>query len=106
MSEIALRATPTGVLLNVKARPGGKRNAVTGVHAGALKVAVTAPPEKGKANDALLALLAEWLEIRPRDVVLERGHAASDKTFRITGVEPAELRRRLDALLRPLEDDE
>ncbi len=63
---IKLQATSSGVLLPVKARPAGKKNAITGEHDGALKVTVTAAPEKGKANAAIVALLAEQLACASR----------------------------------------
>ena len=58
---IALAQHAEGAVLPVLAQPGAKRNAILGERAGALRVAVTAPPEKGKANEAIQSLLAEHL---------------------------------------------
>ena len=72
-----------------------------GCHAGALKVSVAAPPERGKANRALEALLAEALGLPRRFVRLVGGETARDKTVVILGLAEPELRRRLAALLPP-----
>jgi uncharacterized protein (TIGR00251 family) len=53
-----------GCTLAVRVHPGAKKNGVTGIHAGALKISLTTPPTDGRANEALIALLAELLRIR------------------------------------------
>ncbi|MEX0758542.1 MAG: DUF167 domain-containing protein [Tistlia sp.] len=63
-----------------------------------LKVKVTAPPEDGKANAAVIALLARALRLPKRDLVLLRGETARDKTLRIEG-DPATLAERLGSLV-------
>ncbi len=85
------------------AQPGARRNAVLGVRAGALRVAVTAPPDKGKANAAIKALLAESLGCRAAQVELVSGATSRQKRFRIDGIDPGTLRRRLAALTPPAE---
>lgn len=84
------------LLLPVAAQPKAKKNAVVGVHGGRLKVAVTAAPEQGKANAALLKVLAKALGLKRSQVELVAGRTSRDKTFRITGVDAAALRKRLD----------
>lgn len=96
---IELEQTTGGVLLPVKAQPGARKNGVSGTHAGSLKVSVTQPAEKGKANDALIKVLAEALRIRPAQVSLARGASTSRKRFLITGIEVDELRARMAGLL-------
>jgi uncharacterized protein (TIGR00251 family) len=61
---IALRDSADGCILPVRVHPGAKRNAITGVHDGALKISLTTPPTDGRANDALIAFLAERLAFR------------------------------------------
>ncbi len=78
--------------------PGARRNAVLGVRAGALRVAVTAPPDKGKANAAIQALLAQSLGCKPAQVGLVSGATSRQKRFRIGGIDPESLRRRLAEL--------
>ena len=63
----------------MRVKPGARRTAIVGVHGGALKVAVNAPPEKGKANDALLALLADALGLPAHGVSLVSGAASPNK---------------------------
>src|SRR6266704_1433728 len=61
---IDLQLTSGGVILPVHAQPGSRKNGITGIHAGRLKVAVTQAPEKGKANQALVKLLADLLDVK------------------------------------------
>jgi uncharacterized protein (TIGR00251 family) len=98
---IALTAHARGTILPVRAQPGARKNAIVGVHAGALRVAVSAAPEKGKANAALQAVLAESLGCKASQVGLLSGETAREKRFLIVGVTPDELRRRLAPLLPP-----
>lgn len=99
---IALTETSGGILLAVKARPGSKKNGVVGMHDGALRVAVNAAPEKGKANDAICKVLAETLQIKRQDLELVRGSTSSEKTFRVTGLTIQSLRERLEKILKDL----
>jgi uncharacterized protein (TIGR00251 family) len=77
---------PDGALLAVRAQPGAKRNAVLSEQAGALKVAVTAPPEDGRANAALVEVLRDWLGVKRSQVELAGGQTNRNKTFLIRGV--------------------
>jgi uncharacterized protein (TIGR00251 family) len=97
---IAIIAHDGGSILPVAAQPGARRDAVLGVRAGALRVAVTAPPDKGKANAAIQALLAEGLGCKPAQVGLVSGATSRQKRFRIAGIDPDALRGRL-ALVIP-----
>ena len=65
--------------------PKARRNSITGLHAGALKVAVTEPPDKGKANEAVIALLAKALGLAPSCIELLAGHTSRDKQVAIKG---------------------
>ncbi|MBY0586427.1 DUF167 domain-containing protein [bacterium] len=86
-----------GILLAVKARPGGKENRLRGIHAGMLKVEVTAPPEKGEANDAISRLLACELDLAPSKVQIIRGQTSSKKLILIQGVDPKALTQRFQS---------
>jgi uncharacterized protein (TIGR00251 family) len=88
-----------GTILPVHAQPGAKRNGVLGDRAGALRVAVTAAPEKGKANAAIQVLLAESLGCRPSQISLLSGETSRQKRFLVEGVSPDELQSRLASLL-------
>ena len=94
---IEITATPAGLLLPIQAKPKASRSAVVGVHAGRLKVAVTEAPERGKANAAVLDVLAEALSLRRSQVELVAGEADPRKTVRVTGIDADELRRRIAA---------
>jgi uncharacterized protein len=98
---ITLTAHAQGTILAVRAQPGARKNAIIGIHAGALRVAVAAPPEKGKANTAIQALLAASLGCKTSQVELLSGETARQKRFLIEGVTPEELRERLASLLPP-----
>ena len=75
-----------GAILAVRAQPGAKRNAVLGEQAGALKIAVTAPPEDGRANAALVEVLRDWLGLKRSQVELASGQTNRNKTFLIRGL--------------------
>jgi len=96
---IDLQTTADGVLLPVHAQPGARRNGVTGVHAGRLKVAVTQAPDKGKANDALVKLLAEKLEIKRAQISLVAGATSQHKKLLVTGIDQPTLAGRLARLV-------
>jgi uncharacterized protein (TIGR00251 family) len=95
---IALAPHPDGVVLPVLAQPGARRNAILGERAGSLRVAVTAPPERGKANEAIQALLAETLAWKPSRIVLLSGLTSRQKRFLIAGATIADLTARLAGL--------
>ena len=99
-----LRAEADGraVLLSVRIQPGARRAGAAGTVAGTwngwLKLAVSAPPADGRANEAACALLAELFGLRSSAVTLVRGHSARSKVFRLELAAPA-ARARLAELL-------
>ena len=74
---------PEAVLLHVRVQPKARANAVKGWHGAALRVSVTAAPEDGKANRAVIDLLAETFDVAPSSIILVRGAASRDKWFRL-----------------------
>ena len=84
-----------GCVLPVRAQPGARRAGVQGEQAGALKIAVTAPPEDGRANQALVEELRKVLKIKRSQVELIGGQTSRDKRFLIRGLTRAELEARL-----------
>ena len=97
---VQLEVHRDGVILSVRACPGAKRNAITGVHDGMLRVSVTQAPEKGKANLAITQVLCKSLGLKKSQIVLLVGNTSSKKRFLICQVELDELRQRLnDAVL-------
>jgi uncharacterized protein (TIGR00251 family) len=96
---IALTEHAEGVVLPVRAQPGARKAGVLGEQAGSLKVAVTAPPEDGRANKALVEVLREALGLKRSQVELFAGATSRDKRFLVRGVSAAHLRERIASLL-------
>ncbi|MBK7643998.1 MAG: DUF167 domain-containing protein [Planctomycetes bacterium] len=69
--------------LRVRAQPGARREGLAGTWNGMLKLAVSAPPEDGRANDSLARLLCELLDLRRNQVALVAGERARNKEFRV-----------------------
>ena len=90
---IALTDHPEGCILPVRAQPKASRTGVLGEQAGALKIAVTAPPEEGRANAALEEALRKLLGLKRSQVELISGQANRNKRFLIRGVSRGELER-------------
>lgn len=98
---IEIHSTADGLVIAVKAQPGGRRNEVRGEHAGALRVSVTQAPEKGKANAALIEVLCEALGLRRNQVELISGETNPRKKFVIREITLAELQERLARVVAP-----
>jgi len=92
---ISIRDTSDGCTLAVRVHPGAKRNAITGSHAGALKISLTTPPTDGRANDALITFLAERLCVPRSRIAMLTGAASRSKTLRIAGKSAAEVQAAL-----------
>jgi len=73
--------------LFIKVVPGAKKTRVVGRYGDAIKVQVGAPPEDGKANRAVLELLAEALGVKPQALSITRGQTQPRKTIEIVGLE-------------------
>jgi len=80
------------VLLPVKVVPGASQTRCMGILDDRLKIAVAAPPEKGKANAQLIAFLAKKLSLRKKDIIVERGHSSPLKLVRIANTTEQHLR--------------
>ncbi len=90
-----IQAHPEGATLAVRAQPGAKKDAVLGRHGDAVKIAVTAPPEDGRANAALVEYLKSWLGVKRSQVELLSGEKNRNKVFLIRGLTAAELAARV-----------
>lgn len=69
--------------LRVKAVPGASRSEIVGILGARLKIRIAAPSEHGKANQALLLLIADWLGTKNIDLIA--GRASAEKTVRVIG---------------------
>ncbi|MBI1338503.1 MAG: DUF167 domain-containing protein [Phycisphaera sp.] len=79
----------------VKVVPGAKRDEIAGWLGEALKVRVSAPPEKGKANEAVRGVIARALGVPVDAVVIVSGHTSPRKGVEVCGVGELEIRERL-----------
>jgi uncharacterized protein YggU (UPF0235/DUF167 family) len=87
--------TGASTRLRLRVIPGSARPGVVGRHGVAWKLRVIAPPERGKANEAALDLLADALRVEPGALRLVAGHGARDKTVEVAGLSADEAERRL-----------
>lgn len=87
------------VVLHVHVQPGAGRSAVVGRHGSALKVRVAAAPEGGRANEATAVLLGGAFGLKAGQVELVNGQSSRSKQFRLDGVDPEELVRRLEQVV-------
>ena len=89
-------ATPS-TRVRLRVSPGARRNELVGRHGEGWKVRVAAPPEGGRANDAVLDLLARELALPRRSLSIVSGQSAREKVVRMEGIDRAETERRLEA---------
>jgi uncharacterized protein len=97
---ISIHDTPAGATFQVKVHPRARKNAVTGVVGDALKLAITAPPIEGRANEACIAFLANFLNVPRSSVTIAAGESSRQKLIRIAGVRAAQVEEKLCAILR------
>ena len=83
------------MLLPVRAQPGARSAGIRGEQDGALKVSVTQAPEKGKANKAILELLAKQLRLRKSQLELISGETSHQKRFLVRDIKADELQQRI-----------
>jgi len=88
-----------GVILPVKAQAGAGANAIRGAQNGVLKVSVTQIAEKGKANKALVAVLAKGLKLKRSQIHLLAGETQSQKRFLVSDITREGLAERIMAAL-------
>lgn len=82
-------------LLALYIQPKASRNRIVGLHDGALKLAITAPPVDGKANAAVVAFLAAVLGVASKDIAITRGHSSRRKEFAVRGLTAETIRQKL-----------
>ena len=90
---------PEGCILSVRAQPNARRNAIVGEQAGALKIVVTAPPDKGRANEAILEILAETLGVKRSHLELISGMTSKQKKVLIRSQSVISLAQKIAAVL-------
>lgn len=81
----------TGLRFEVKVQPRSSQNRIAGVVEGVLKIKLTSPPVEGKANQALINLLARFFAVPRRNITLVRGETSTNKLIEIKGIDKATL---------------
>jgi uncharacterized protein (TIGR00251 family) len=91
----AIKNSPSGATFAVKVHPRAKKNAITGEVGDALKLALTAPPVDGKANEACIDFFAKLLNLPRSSVTIAAGQTSRNKVIRVAGLSAEEVRKRL-----------
>ena len=92
---IPIRDSPVGATFAVKVHPRAKKNAVMGELGDALKLALTAPPVDGRANEACIEFFANLLDVPRSSVTIASGETSRNKVIRVAGLSAQEVRKRL-----------
>ncbi|HXV71146.1 MAG TPA: DUF167 domain-containing protein [Acidimicrobiia bacterium] len=92
-----------GVYIDVHVRPRARRTGVRGVHNQRLKIAVSEPPENGRANSATVEAIAALLGVRPGDVSLVSGTRSREKRVFVSGLDVEGATRMVMAAVRAAE---
>ena len=95
MANQAIREVDGGVVFSVKIVPGSSKTSVCGLLDGMVKIKISAPPEKGKANHSLVELLAKKLGVKRKDVHIISGQTNPVKSVEISGISAEMLATRL-----------
>ncbi len=92
---ISIRDTPQGATFAVRVQPRARKNAIVGEIGDALKLALTAPPIEGRANEACIEFLAEFLKVPRSSVTIAAGQSSRDKVIRVRGLTTTQVEQRL-----------
>jgi uncharacterized protein len=92
---IPICETAVGATFAVRVHPRAKKNALTGELGDALKLALTAPPADGKANEACVEFFAKFLKVPRSSVTIAAGQTSRNKMIRVAGVTAQQIRERL-----------
>lgn len=91
--------TDSSLVLNIYVQPKASANRIAGLHAGALKICITAPPVDGKANKAIISYLAQFFDLPKTAVSIDNGRHSRTKRVRIVGISPSGAREKLAKVL-------
>jgi uncharacterized protein len=92
---VPIRESAGGVTFAIRVHPRAKKNAITGTHGEALKLALTAPPIEGRANDAVIEFFAELLRLPRSSITIAAGQTSRNKVVRISGITARVLEEKL-----------
>ena len=96
---IPIHDTAAGATFQVKVHPRARKNAITGVVGDALKLALTAPPVEGRANEACVKFLAEFLNVPRSSVTIAGGASSRHKVIRVAGATAAQVGEKLRVVI-------
>ena len=96
---IPVHESAKGITFAVKVHPRARKNAITGIVGNALKLALTAPPVEGRANQAVIEFFAELFAIPRSSVTIASGDTSRNKIVRISGLGRAAVDERLNTAL-------
>lgn len=86
-----------GVIFRIKVQPGAAKNEIMGVQGDALRIKISAPPVRGKANKALMDFLAEKLGMKKSEIEIMSGHTRRIKKIKIVG-EGVKIKEKIQSL--------
>jgi uncharacterized protein len=92
---VALHETVSGITFAVKVQPRAKKNAIVGELRNALRVALTAPPVDGRANQACIEFFADLLNVPRSEVTIASGQSSRNKVIRVSGISIEAVRKKL-----------
>jgi len=96
---VTIKESATGISFAVKVHPRARQNAITGIVGDALKLALTAPPVDGKANQAVTEFFADLFAISRSSVTIASGETSRTKVIRVSGISAEQVRQKLQAAL-------
>ena len=96
-AALELQDAGGGCRMRLRVQPAARQDTITGVRGGALRLTVAAAPERGKANEAVVRLLAAALNVGTSRVAVVSGFTSKDKVVQITGLSAAEVGQRLSS---------
>jgi uncharacterized protein (TIGR00251 family) len=92
---IPLHETSSGITFAIKVQPRARRNAIVGELGDALKIALTAPPVDGRANESCIHYFAKLLNLPRSSITIASGQSSRNKVIRVVGISADELKKRL-----------
>ena len=91
----AVRDTAQGAQFALRVQPRSSRNAIAGVVGDAVKLAITAPPVDGKANQAVIDFLAELFRVPKSSIAIVSGETGRNKLIAVRGLSAEQVRKKL-----------
>jgi len=96
---IPLKESKSGITFSIKVHPRAKKNAITGTVSDALKLALTAPPVEGRANEAVIDFFAKLLRLPRASITIAAGQSSRNKLISVSGMSVQSLHQILEKLL-------